>query len=270
MTTYISESIHHVYRTFFEALILVILVVFLSLQNWRTTIIPIVAVPISLMGTFGVMLLFGFSLNMLTLLGMILAIGIVVDDAIVVVENVDRIMNTERITAYEATAKAMKNLGSALIAMSLVLCAVFVPVSLLPGITGQLYRQFSVTIAVSVIISTVVALTLSPVMCSKLLKPDSGKKKAKFFRRINLILNRGNKYYCKLIRKAIAHPKRMLSTFVLALVFIYIMNTFMPQSFMSQEDQGYFTVELELPGRLYHRAQQRGDGACHGLSHERS
>ncbi len=247
MTTYISESIHHVYRTFFEALILVILVVFLSLQNWRTTIIPIVAVPISLMGTFGVMLLFGFSLNMLTLLGMILAIGIVVDDAIVVVENVDRIMNTERITAYEATAKAMKNLGSALIAMSLVLCAVFVPVSLLPGITGQLYRQFSVTIAVSVIISTVVALTLSPVMCSKLLKPDSGKKKAKFFRRINLILNRGNKYYCKLIRKAIAHPNRMLSTFVLALVFIYIMNTFMPQSFMSQEDQGYFTVELELP-----------------------
>lgn len=172
MTTYISESIHHVYKTFFEALLLVILVVYLSLQNWRATIIPIVAVPISLIGTFGVMLVFGFSLNMLTLLGLILAIGIVVDDAIVVVENVDRIMNRDHLPAKEATKRAMANLGSALIAMSLVLCAVFVPVSFLPGITGQLYRQFTITIAVSVIISTVVALTLSPVMCSKLLKPE--------------------------------------------------------------------------------------------------
>lgn len=141
MTTYISESIHHVYRTLFEALILVIVVVFLSLQNWRATIIPVVAVPISLIGTFGVMLVFGFSLNMLTLLGLILAIGIVVDDAIVVVENVDRIMNEEGLSPYEATRKAMSGLSSALIAMSLVLCAVFVPVSFIPGITGQLYRQ---------------------------------------------------------------------------------------------------------------------------------
>ncbi|MDE5929803.1 MAG: efflux RND transporter permease subunit, partial [Muribaculaceae bacterium] len=154
MTTYIKESIHHVYRTFFEALLLVIVVVFLSLQNWRATLIPVIAVPISLVGTFGVMLMFGFSLNMLTLLGLILAIGIVVDDAIVVVENVDRIMNSEHLPPKEATAKAMKNLGSALVAMSLVLCAVFVPVSFLPGITGQLYRQFTVTIAVSVVIST--------------------------------------------------------------------------------------------------------------------
>ena len=150
----------------FEALLLVILVVFLSLQSWRATIIPIVAVPISLIGTFGVMLVFGFSLNMLTLLGLILAIGIVVDDAIVVVENVDRIMNEEHLSPYEATKKAMSNLSGALIAMSLVLCAVFVPVSFLSGITGQLYRQFTITIAVSVVISTVVALTLSPVMCA--------------------------------------------------------------------------------------------------------
>ena len=160
MTTYIASSIHHVYRTLFEALLLVILVVYLSLQSWRATLIPVVAVPISLVGTFGVMLAFGFSLNMLTLLGLILAIGIVVDDAIVVVENVDRIMHEEGLPPYEATRKAMSNLGGALIAMSLVLCAVFVPVSFLPGITGQLYRQFTVTIAVSVIISTVVALTL--------------------------------------------------------------------------------------------------------------
>ncbi len=127
MTTYISESIHHVYRTLFEALILVILVVFLSLQNVRATLVPAIAVPISLIGTFGVMLIFGFSLNMMTLLGLILAIGIVVDDAIVVVENVDRIMSTEHLSPYEATKKAMGEIGSALVAMSLVLCAVFVP-----------------------------------------------------------------------------------------------------------------------------------------------
>ncbi|WP_304487157.1 efflux RND transporter permease subunit [Duncaniella muris] len=248
MTTYIKESIHHVYRTFFEALVLVILVVFLSLQNWRTTLIPVIAVPISLVGTFGVMLMFGFSLNMLTLLGLILAIGIVVDDAIVVVENVDRIMNTERLSPYEATAKAMSNLGGALIAMSLVLCAVFVPVSFLPGITGQLYRQFTITIAVSVIISTIVALTLSPVMCAKLLKPtDTRRRKARIFRLINIWLNRGNKSYGRTITRVLSHPKRMYAAFGLALVFIYMMNALMPRSFMSQEDQGYFTVELELP-----------------------
>lgn len=247
MTTYISEAIHHVYKTFFEALVLVILVVFLSLQNWRSTLIPIIAVPISLVGTFGVMLMFGFSLNMLTLLGLILAIGIVVDDAIVVVENVDRLMKTEHLSAYEATAKAMSNLSGALIAMSLVLCAVFIPVSFLPGITGQLYRQFTITIAVSVIISTIVALTLSPVMCAKLLKPGRRNKKARIFRLINIRLNKGNRKYGQLISKALNHPKRMYTSFGLALVFIYLMNSMMPQSFMSQEDQGYFTIELELP-----------------------
>ncbi len=246
MTTYISESIHHVYRTFFEALLLVILVVFLSLQNWRSTLIPIIAVPISLVGTFGVMLMFGFSLNMLTLLGLILAIGIVVDDAIVVVENVDRIMNTEHLSPFEATAKAMSSLTGALIAMSLVLCAVFIPVSFLPGITGQLYRQFTITIAVSVIISTIVALTLSPVMCAKLLKPATRNKKGRIFRLINIWLNRGNKRYGRIIYKAL-NPQRMYASFGLALVFIYLMNSLMPQSFMSQEDQGFFTVELELP-----------------------
>lgn len=193
------------------------------------------------------MLIFGFSLNMLTLLGLILAIGIVVDDAIVVVENVDRIMASEHLSPYDATEKAMKNLGSALIAMSLVLCAVFVPVSFLPGITGQLYRQFTVTIAVSVVISTIVALTLTPVMCSKILKPDAHGRKAKVFRLINLWLGRGNRFYCRTIARVLNHPKRMYVAFALALVFIYMMNTLMPQSFMSQEDQGYFTVELELP-----------------------
>ena len=246
VTEYISESIHHVYRTLFEAVILVIFVVFLSLQSWRATVIPMIAVPISLIGTFGVMLLFGFSLNMMTLLGLILAIGIVVDDAIVVVENVDRVMRSENLSPVEATKKAMSGLGGALIAMSLVLCAVFVPVSFLPGITGQLYRQFTITIAVSVIISTIVALTLSPVMCSLMLKPDTGKKN-RLFRAINNWLARGNKAYGRIIISALTRSRRMIAAFGIILVGIWLFNRLLPQSFMPQEDQGYFTVELELP-----------------------
>lgn len=248
MTTYISESIHHVYRTLFEALLLVILVVFLSLQSWRATLIPAIAVPISLIGTFGVMLVFGFSLNMMTLLGLILAIGIVVDDAIVVVENVDRIMTEKHLSPYEATKKAMSGIGSALIAMSLVLCAVFVPVSFLSGITGQLFRQFTITIAVSVIISTIVALTLSPVMCSKFLKPHvEGEKKNFIFRKINEGLAAGNSFYTRMVRASLRHMPRMFAAFGVACVGIWVMAQLVPQSFMPQEDQGYFTVELELP-----------------------
>lgn len=247
MTEYISQSIHEVYKTLIEALILVILVVFLSLQNWRSTLIPSIAVPISLIGTFGVMLMFGFSLNMMTLLGLILAIGIVVDDAIVVVENVDRIMNEEKLSPYEATKKAMEGIASALIATSLVLCAVFVPVSFLSGITGQLYRQFTITIAVSVIISTIVALTLSPVMCSLLLKPDNGKKKNIVFRYINIWLAKGTNIYEKLIRKSLANPRRMFLVFALTILGIWGISSLVPTSFIPQEDQGYFTVELELP-----------------------
>lgn len=246
VTTYISESIHHVYRTLFEALILVIIVVFLSLQSWRATVIPMIAVPISLIGTFGVMLIFGFSLNMLTLLGLILAIGIVVDDAIVVVENVDRVMRQEQIGPYEATKKAMSNLGGALIAMSLVLCAVFVPVSFLPGITGQLYRQFTITIAVAVIISTIVALTLSPVMCALMLRPEN-KKKHRIFRLINIWLTKGNRAYSRLIVGALTRSRRVFAAFGLVLIAIWLMNALIPQSFIPREDQGYFTVELELP-----------------------
>ena len=193
------------------------------------------------------MLAFGFSLNMMTLLGLILAIGIVVDDAIVVVENVERIMNEEHLSPYEATKKAMQGLGSAIIATSLVLCAVFVPVSFLTGITGQLYRQFTITIAVSVLISTLVALTLSPAMCALLLKPDSGKKKNKLFRYINLWLARGNRLYEKLIRKGLKHARRVVAAFGISLIAIWVLNEIVPQSFMPQEDQGYFTVELELP-----------------------
>ena len=156
-------------------------------------------------------------------------------------------MNEEHLSPYEATKKAMQGLGSAIIATSLVLCAVFVPVSFLTGITGQLYRQFTITIAVSVLISTLVALTLSPAMCALLLKPDSGKKKNKLFRYINLWLARGNRLYEKLIRKGLKHARRVVAAFGISLIAIWVLNEIVPQSFMPQEDQGYFTVELELP-----------------------
>ena len=267
MTEYISQSVHEVYKTLFEALFLVVLVVFLSLQNWRAALIPTIAVPISLIGTFGFMLIFGFSLNMLTLLGLILAIGIVVDDAIVVVENVERIMAEERVTAREATHKAMRELSGALIATSMVLAAVFVPVSFLGGITGQLYRQFSVTIVVSVLLSTVVALTLSPAMCAIILRP-SHKKKAFIFRKINLWLAKGNKKYTKLLRISIANPRRILAGFGMVLVAIFVLNRVLPTSFIPEEDQGFFTVELEMPeGTTLERTRAVTDRAIEFLDH---
>ena len=248
ITTYISESIHEVYKTLFEALFLVIVVVFLFLQSWRATVIPLVAVPISLIGTFGFMLIFGFSLNILTLLGLVLAIGLVVDDAIVVVENVERIMEEEHLSPYEATKKAMDGLTGALIATSLVLAAVFVPVSFLSGITGQLYRQFSVTIAISVLLSTVVALTLSPVMCSLILKPvDPNKPKNRVFRAINRWVDFGNSKYLGGIKRVIRHPRRVGIGFCMVLIAIFILYRLIPTSFLPTEDQGYFTVELEMP-----------------------
>lgn len=246
ITSYISQSIHEVYKTLFEALLLVILVVFLSLQSWRASLVPLVAVPISLVGTFGVMLVLGFSLNLLTLLGLILSIGIVVDDAIVVVEAVESYMEKEGLSPYEATKKAMQGLTGALIATSLVLAAVFVPVSFLGGITGLLYRQFAITIVVSVLISTVVALTLSPAMCAILLRPSAGHKNL-LFRKINHWLAAGNNRYVALISKAIRNPRRVIAAFGMILVFIFVLNRIVPGSFIPEEDQGYFKVELELP-----------------------
>ena len=262
VATKVKEAMKDISKNF-----LVVLVVFLSLQNWRAALIPTIAVPISLIGTFGFMLIFGFSLNMLTLLGLILAIGIVVDDAIVVVENVERIMAEERVTAREATHKAMRELSGALIATSMVLAAVFVPVSFLGGITGQLYRQFSVTIVVSVLLSTVVALTLSPAMCAIILRP-SHKKKAFIFRKINLWLAKGNKKYTKLLRISIANPRRILAGFGMVLVAIFVLNRMLPTSFIPEEDQGFFTVELEMPeGTTLERTRAVTDRAIEFLDH---
>lgn len=268
MTQYISESIHEVYKTLFEALFLVIIVVFLSLQNWRASVIPIIAVPISLVGTFGFMLLMGFSLNMLTLLGLVLAIGIVVDDAIVVVENVERIMEEKKINAREATHLAMKELVGALVATALVLAAVFVPVSFLDGITGSLYRQFSITIVVSVMISAIVALTLSPAMCAIILKPSSHKEKNIVFRKINDWLAKANNKYGNILVRVINNPRRVLAGFGMVLIFIFILNKITPTSFIPQEDQGFFTVELEMPeGATLERTRKVTERAVNYLDH---
>ncbi len=246
ITEYISGSIKEVYKTLFEALLLVILVVFLSLQSWRAAMIPIIAVPISLIGTFGFMLIMGFTLNTLTLMGLVLAIGIVVDDAIVVVENVERIMTEYNLSAREATHKAMRQLTGALIITSLVLAAVFLPVSFLEGIVGSMYRQFTITIVVSVFISTIVALTLSPAMCALLLKPRSEKKNI-LFRKIDRWFIKGNNVYVKAIEKTLKYPRRVVFWLGMILVFIFLLNKYVPSSFIPQEDQGFFTVELEMP-----------------------
>src|SRR4029453_13116374 len=153
-----------------EAMLLVIAVVYLFLQNWRATLIPLVAVPVSLIGTFAGLLILGYSINTLTLFGMVLAIGIVVDDAIVVLENVERIMHEEHMEAREAAIKAMREVSGPVIAIVLVLCAVFVPIAFLGGLTGELYRQFAVTISIAVVISGMVALTLTPSLCVLILK----------------------------------------------------------------------------------------------------
>ena len=170
-TLFVQASIDEVIKTFIEALILVVIVVFVFLQNWRATLIPLIAVPVSILGTFAGMYLLGFSINLLTLFGLVLAIGIVVDDAIVVLENVERIMTTEKLPPREATIKAMSEVTGPVIAIVLVLVSVFVPVAFMGGLAGEMYRQFAITIAVSVTISGIVALTLTPALCALLLKP---------------------------------------------------------------------------------------------------
>ena len=244
---FLYASIEEVIKSLLLAIVLVVLVVYFFLQDIRATLIPTVSIIVSIIGTFAFMAVAGFSINLLTLFALVLAIGTVVDDAIVVVENVERIMHEEKLPPYEATKKAMEGLTGAIIATSLVLAAVFVPVSFLGGITGQLYRQFTVTIVVSVLLSTVVALTLSPVMCSLILKPDSGKKKNIVFRKINEWLGIGSNKYVAAVTRTIKHPRRVLSAFGMVLIAIMLIHRIIPTSFLPVEDQGYFKIELELP-----------------------
>lgn len=183
-TPFVTESIREVLKTLAEAMLLVFVVVYLFLQSWRATIIPLLAVPVSLIGTMAGLQLLGYSINTLTLFGMLLAIGIVVDDAIVVLENCERLMHEEGLNPRDAAIKAMQDVAGPVIAIVLVLCAAFIPAAFLGGLAGELYRQFSVTISIAVVLSGLVALTLTPALCAVLLKPELERKNA-FFNAFN-------------------------------------------------------------------------------------
>ncbi|MEO1202078.1 MAG: efflux RND transporter permease subunit, partial [Pseudomonadota bacterium] len=246
-STFIKASIYEVLITLVEALILVMLVVFVFLQRWRATLIPALAVPVSIVGTFAAMAAMGFTINTVNLLALVLAIGIVVDDAIVVVENVERLMKDEGLSPRDATRKAMGELTGALIATSLVLAAVFVPISFLSGVNGIMYREFALTITVAVLISTVVALTLSPAVCAALLKPDHEPPDSRVFRWVNRSLDRGGRIYADWVETSLRKPRNATIAFVVMIVAAYGLFSALPTGFMPSEDQGRFFVDLQLP-----------------------
>ncbi|KAB2922066.1 MAG: multidrug efflux RND transporter permease subunit [Dechloromonas sp.] len=258
-TRFVSASISEVVKTLVEAALLVIAVVYIFLQSWRATLIPMVAVPISLIGTFAGLWLFGFSINTLTLFAMVLAIGIVVDDAIVVLENVERLMAEEKLSPRQAAIKAMSQVQTALVAIVLVLCAVFIPVAFLGGIAGQLYKQFAVTVAVAVVLSGVVALTLTPALCALLLKAQHTEHK--LFRPFNRMFERLTDNYVRTVGFTLKHG------IVGALIFVGVIGVstlffrIIPGSFVPAEDQGYLISALMLPdGATLKRTATTGEG----------
>ena len=254
-TPYITASIAEVVKTLFEALVLVTLVVFLFLQSWRATLIPVLAVPVSVTGAFFGMRVLGFSVNLLTLFGLVLAIGIVVDDAIVVIENVERIMAEDHVPPAVAADRAMHQVSRALIAIVLVLCSVFVPVAFLGGITGLMYRQFAITIAVSVVLSGIVALTLTPALCAALLEPvPEGAAEAvsagpagRFFGWFNRTFRTVTERYLGAAGKVIDRPKTFFAAFGVVAALVVVLLRAVPTGFIPSEDKGYFAMLVELP-----------------------
>jgi multidrug efflux pump len=244
-TRVVEASIREVVKTIGEAAVLVVLVVFLFLQNWRATLIPILAVPVSLIGTFAGLYALGFSINTLTLFAMVLAIGIVVDDAIVVLENVERLMRDEKMSARQASINAMFEVSGAVLAIVIVLCAVFIPVAFLGGIAGQLYKQFAVTVAIAVVISGVVALTLTPALCALLLKP--GDHESRLFRPFNVGFAKLTAGFLWSVDTAL--KRRLLSAIAFLGVLLVAALLFMrvPTSFVPPEDQGYIISAIMLP-----------------------
>ncbi len=243
---FVASTIDEVLYTFAEALMLVVLVVFLFLQNWRATLIPVIAVPISLIGTFAGLYLFGFSINLMTLFAMILAVGIVVDDAIVVLENTERLMQEDGLNPFQAAAKSISQVSGAVIAMTLVVCAVFVPVAFQGGIAGQLYRQFAITVAIAVVISGVVALTLTPVLCAMILKKTHGQENA-FFKKFNNGFRWLSKLYTNAVDLTLHH--RIIGAvafggFIVAMVLLF---RTVPGSLVPPEDQGYIISAIVMP-----------------------
>ncbi|MEW6552498.1 MAG: multidrug efflux RND transporter permease subunit [Campylobacterota bacterium] len=253
-TDYVKISIQEVIKTFIEAIILVVAVIFLFLQNWRATLIPILAVPVSIVGAFAGMYMFGFSINLLTLFGLVLAIGIVVDDAIIVIENVERHMR-EGMNPKEATMQAMKEVSGALIAIVLVLCSVFVPVAFLGGLTGEMYKQFAITIAVSVAISGFVALTLTPSLCATILKPVH-KEPTGFFKWFNNMFQKATNGYSAVVQKSIKYGLISGLLFVALIYASYDMLKMMKTGLVPQEDQGtIFVFSYNPPAASLNRTE---------------
>src|SRR5690348_129876 len=264
-TLAVTEGMREIVKTLLEALALVVLVVFIFLQGWRATLIPLCAVPVSLVGTFVLFPLFGFSINTLSLFGLVLAIGLVVDDAIVVVEAVERHIE-EGMNPRDATLQAMREVSGPVIGIALVLSAVFIPTAFLPGITGRLYQQFALTIAISVIFSAFNALSLSPALSSLLLRPkkDSRGPLRWFFNRFNLVFGRVNHGYVNWSRLAIR--KAVLSFALLAVLAVGagFFGSRLPSGFLPEEDQGYVFLALQLPDAA---SLERTDKVCRSEEH---
>ena len=250
-TEYITESLDEVIQTFKEALMLVVVIVFIFLQSWRATLIPVLAIPVSLVGTFATFTILGFTINTLTLFAMVLAIGLVVDDAIVVIENVEHHMKKDGLGPVEATEIAMKEVQGPVVAIAFVLSAVFVPVAFLGGITGVLYRQFALTIAVSMALSAFIALTLTPALCATLMKPHDPNAKKNFldkaFDRFNNWFDRTQAKYTGVVGWFIRHAKIGVVSMLIICGLTAAAYKMLPSTFVPSEDQGYFMVAVNLP-----------------------
>ncbi|ENC9772060.1 TPA: efflux RND transporter permease subunit [Citrobacter koseri] len=259
-TPFVKISIHEVVKTLFEAIILVFLVMYLFLQNIRATLIPTIAVPVVLLGTFAILAAFGFSINTLTMFGMVLAIGLLVDDAIVVVENVERVMVEEKLPPKEATQKSMSQIQGALVGIAMVLSAVFVPMAFFGGSTGAIYRQFSLTIVSAMALSVLVALILTPALCATLLKPasaDHHEKKGGFFGWFNTLFEKSVGHYSNSVSGILRKTGRYLLLYVLIVGGMAILFLRLPTSFLPEEDQGVFMTMVQLPaGATQTRTQQ--------------
>ncbi|NLR71159.1 efflux RND transporter permease subunit [Novosphingobium sp. ERN07] len=245
---FVKISIEEVVKSLIEAIILVVIVMFLFLQNWRATLIPAIAVPVVLLGTFGVLSLFGYTINTLTMFGLVLAIGLLVDDAIVVVENVERVMHEEHLGPLEATVKSMGEITSALIGITLVLTAVFVPMAFFGGSTGAIYRQFSVTIVSAMALSAFVALIFTPALCATLLAPvEREKPKGRFFTKFNSSYERLEDRYKNRLARTVSRPLPWMLAFVGITVAMVLLYMRLPTSFLPDEDQGNISINYQLP-----------------------
>ncbi|NAX43147.1 MULTISPECIES: efflux RND transporter permease subunit [unclassified Vibrio] len=246
---FVKVSINKVIHTLVEAMVLVFFVMFLFLQNIRYTLIPAIVAPIALLGTFTVMLLTGFSINVLTMFGMVLAIGIIVDDAIVVVENVERLMAEKGLSPKEATSKAMKEITGAIIGITLVLTAVFIPMAFASDSVGAIYKQFTLSMAVSILFSAFLALTLTPALCATLLKPVNANhhEQTRFAKWFNRGFNRMNNRYESQVNVLVNRKGRMMLVFVFLCAILVLVYRQLPSSFLPEEDQGYFITNIQLP-----------------------